>query len=213
MSLYLLLSGILLQCCMHPSAPDDFNTYIRHYKPQEISQKAEITLNHTIDESYVRQYLEPEYESDRFNYAYGIVDTLYDDIIITVSCRFNDNDVDPEFDPTKDPDSLKNIDPEFGLSEYVITTYDMLGNFISQIRVGKFLDGYSPGYVSRWNIVDNKIFDTTVGPIASWELPEETTMVERRFSIGRDGRIRQIGENRIKNILFTRKELNSFLGL
>lgn len=205
MKFYFLLSGVLLQCCMYSSRQDEFRAYIHHHKPQEISHDIIITLNDVIDKSYVCQFLEPEYDSDRFSYAYGVVDTLFNNIIVTTSMRFNDNDavVDPEIDTPKE------IDPEFGLSEYVITTYDMLGNFISQIRVGKWLDGYSPSYVSKYSIEGNKILDLTVGPFSV--LPEETNEMSREFSIEPDGQIRQIGVTQTRNILFTEKDLIPFL--
>lgn len=208
MKLYLLLLGLTLGCRTHTPIKPCFNEFIHHYKSQKLSQNIniEISSKNTIAESYVRQFLESEYDPNRFQYLYGIVDTLYDNIIITLSLRINDNDaiVDPQIDPPQ------NVDPDYGLSEIAITTYNFSGNIIDQILVGKWVDGYSPSYCSQWEINGVEIHDLTIGPFTT--LPTTTTAVSYQYEIESDGKFRLKDQVR-ENIRFTETDFNNFLGI
>ncbi len=180
-----------------------FDIFISHYKAQSLSQK--VIMENRIEETYIRQFLESEYDPIRYEYLYGSVDTLYSNIIVTLSLRINDNDavVDPLVDPPKE------IDPDFGLSEIVVTTYDLEGNKIDQIYIGKWVDGYSPSYCSKWEIDGCEIHDLTIGPFTT--LPTTTEAVTSHYKIELDG---QILKNKVvkEEIQFSESELNDFLG-
>jgi hypothetical protein len=76
-----------------------------------------------------------------------------------------------------DNENDENDNAEYGLSNYIFTTYSAQGNILSQVTVGKIRDNFLPNYSSILKISLDTIYAKTIGPyILDYLKPSDKTV-------------------------------------